>query len=119
MGHPMINALPIETAAAEDGPLTRNDWDAASVHLPNGGQAVFMAKFQQGLVDEEDGPNGIGIEQLLLTAIMRLEMWQEGDGRCRENAIAITKLQEALHWLDHRTGVREAQGVANTYAPHA
>jgi len=33
---------------------------------------------------------------------------------CRENALAITKLEEALHWLDHRTKDRERRGVEGT-----
>ena len=27
---------------------------------------------------------------------------QAGEGRCREFAIVITKLEEAVHWLEHR-----------------
>lgn len=30
---------------------------------------------------------------------------------CRENAIAITKCEEALQWLNHRTANRVARGV--------
>lgn len=30
---------------------------------------------------------------------------------CRENSIAVTKLEEALLWLNHRTAKRKARGV--------
>jgi len=30
---------------------------------------------------------------------------------CRENALTITKIEEALHWQDHRTKDREKRGV--------
>lgn len=30
---------------------------------------------------------------------------------CRENSLALTKLDEAIHWLDARTKDREARGV--------
>jgi hypothetical protein len=30
---------------------------------------------------------------------------------CRENSIAITRLEEALMWLDKRTANRDARGV--------
>jgi hypothetical protein len=31
--------------------------------------------------------------------------------RCRENSLAITKLEEALMWLEKRTADREARKV--------
>lgn len=33
---------------------------------------------------------------------------------CRENSLAITKLEEAAHWLDARTRNRQARGVEGT-----
>lgn len=33
---------------------------------------------------------------------------------CRENSIAITKIEEALMWLDARARDRQARGVAGT-----
>ncbi len=35
--------------------------------------------------------------------------------KCRENAIAITKLEEALQWLQWRTAAREARGIEGTH----
>lgn len=37
---------------------------------------------------------------------------------CRENSLAITKLEEARHWLDARTRNRMQQGVEGTAAAH-
>jgi hypothetical protein len=37
---------------------------------------------------------------------------------CRENSLAITKLEEALHWLESRTKTRVAQRVEGTAAAH-
>ena len=34
---------------------------------------------------------------------------------CRENSLAITKLEEALHWLNARTAERKARGVEGTH----
>ena len=34
-----------------------------------------------------------------------------GDFACRENALALTKVEEALHWLNHRTADRQRRGV--------
>ena len=36
----------------------------------------------------------------------------------RESALVITKLEEALHWMEERQREREAQGVAGTYQKH-
>jgi len=69
--------------------------------------------FQNGPV-KEFGMNGCHQEDLLAIVIDRLESFQSGEYSCRENAIAITKLQEALHWLRHRTNDREDRGVEGT-----
>ena len=65
-------------------------------------EAVGKIKFQKGPV-QETGPNGLTNESLLAVVIDRLQGFQAGDFSCRENALALTKLQEAMHWLQHRT----------------
>ena len=47
----------------------------------------------------------------------RLRGFQESEFKCRENALAITKLEEAMHWLHHRTRARVARGVEGTNTP--
>ena len=66
--------------------------------------------FQNGPI-KEFGINGCHQEDLLRIVIHRLEGFQSGEFSCRENALALTKVQEALHWLEHRTADREARGV--------
>jgi hypothetical protein len=73
-------------------------------------------------------PNGAFVEDVIGVVLDRLRFYQgedkyaegEGEGagrfRCRENAIAITKLEEALHWLQHRTAARETREVEGTHA---
>ena len=119
MGHPAINALQVETDSSAQEPPSANAWDDAVVNLPNGGPLALLVEFQRGPVDSETGPNGCGIEQVIQVAILRLEMHNAGPMRCRENSLAITHLQEALRWLDHRTAAREVQGVEGTMEPHA
>ena len=63
-------------------------------------------------------PNGAFVEGVIQAAIGRLEWYQttsDGRFRCRENALAITHLEEALHWLESRTAKREARGVEGTH----
>lgn len=57
-------------------------------------------------------PNGAFVEGVIAAAVGRLEHYQASKFRCRENALAITKLQEALMWLQWRTRDRESQGIA-------
>lgn len=67
--------------------------------------------------DERKIPNGAFVEGVIEAAIDRLEFYQGNGFSCRENALAITKLQEALHWLYHRTADRQERGVEGTYEP--
>lgn len=56
-------------------------------------------------------PNGAFVEGVIKAALGRLYFYQGTKFKCRENALAITKLEEALHWLNHRTQSRESRGV--------
>jgi hypothetical protein len=65
-------------------------------------------------------PNGAFVEDVIRAAIGRLQFYQSASGRrfaCRENAIAITKLEEALMWLEKRTRDREQREVEGTHTP--
>ncbi|AQN32530.1 hypothetical protein BCP12_118 [Bacillus phage BCP12] len=47
--------------------------------------------------------------------LTRLQFFQNTKFACRENAMAITKLEEALMWLNKRTTDRRNRGVEGTY----
>lgn len=72
-------------------------------------------RFQNGPLNEV-GANGITNEALLAVVIDRLQCFQKGPFACRENALALTKLEESMHWLHHRTRERVARGVEGTHA---
>ncbi len=69
--------------------------------------------FQNGPIGE-NGVNGCHQEDLIAIVIHRLQCFQSGDFRCRENALALTKLEEAMHWLNSRTQDRQNRGVEGT-----
>jgi hypothetical protein len=69
--------------------------------------------FQNGPI-KEFGINGCHNEDLLAIVIDRLESFQKGSFACRENALALTKIQEAMHWLNHRTNDRIVRNVEGT-----
>lgn len=55
-------------------------------------------------------------EALLAIVEDRLQGFQSGQYACRENALALTKLQEAMMWLQKRTRDRMARGVEGSNA---
>lgn len=93
--------------------ITLPDWTRA----PDGSDAkgVWDIQFQNGPIAEA-GVNGLTHEALLAIVIDRLQSFQKGPYGCRENALALTKLEEAQHWLHHRTQARMARGVEGTHA---
>ena len=84
--------------------------------VPTVGNALGLTiEFQKGPLQETGGiPNGLSNEALLAIVEDRLVGFQSGKYACRENAIALTKLQEAMMWLQKRTRDRVARGVEGT-----
>jgi hypothetical protein len=88
---------------------------------PTGGQTTAVGlriDWQNGPFGkgaDQKGPNGCLVETLILAAIERLEFYQASRFACRENDLAITKLQEAIHWLHHRSEERESRHVEGTH----
>ena len=83
---------------------------------PTVGNAIgVFVEFQNGPLQETGGvPNGLSNEALLAIVEDRLLGFQSGQYACRENAVALTKLQECLMWLQKRTRDRVARGVEGT-----
>lgn len=73
-----------------------------------------MLYFQNGPIPES-GVNGVTQEVLLAIVVDRLRSFQAGPYACRENALALTKIEEAQHWLQQRTLARMRRGVEGTH----
>ena len=73
-------------------------------------------EFQNGPV-LENGINGCQIEDVIDVLLERLMGFQETEYVCRENSLAITKLQEAKFWLYERTRNRIERGVEGKNIP--
>ena len=78
------------------------------------GRTKKVVLFQNGPIAEV-GVNGLTHEALIAIVIDRLRSFQAGPYACRENALALTKLEEAQHWLHHRTRARMIRGVEGTH----
>ncbi len=76
-------------------------------------KALGIINFQNGPILEA-GVNGVMNEDLIAIVIDRMQGFQSGQYACRENAIALTKLEESLMWLRKRTQDREDRGVEGT-----
>lgn len=71
--------------------------------------------FQNGPIPEM-GTNGITQEVLLAIVADRLRSFQAGPYKCKENACALTHIEEAMHWLQQRTIARMRRGVEGTHS---
>jgi hypothetical protein len=80
---------------------------------PDSGGTKTLIKFQNGPI-KETGVNGISGEALIAIVIDRLRSFQAGPYACRDNAVALTRLEESLMWLQKRTRDRLARGVEGT-----
>ena len=83
-----------------------------SIDTGNTIEKVYI-EFQNGPI-QEVGVNGTTIEALLAIVEDRLLGFQSGQFACRENALALTKIQESLMWLGKRTRDRLDRGVEGT-----
>jgi hypothetical protein len=115
---------------------TRNYTNVLAMDLPNPNNGNACHKYEvhcvqkpgedkrppAAVVDFQDGPikeagiNGCHNEDLMAIVIDRLQAFQTSRYACRENALALTKMEEALMWLRHRTEGRGARGVEGTHA---
>jgi hypothetical protein len=86
-----------------------------SIEPTVGNASGVRIDFQNGPLQETGGlPNGLSNEALLAVVEDRLLGFQSGQFACRENAVALTKLQESMMWLQKRTRDRMARGVEGT-----
>lgn len=75
-----------------------------------------VIQFQNGPIGE-NGHNGVQNEDILGLLLVRT---RELNKRfpCRENSLAITKMEEALMWFNERTSLRRKQGVEGQNLAH-
>ena len=85
-----------------------------SLHDPTGATPPdFPAQimFQHGARDEVGSNPGVTDAAVLAVLLDRYRGFQSGPFACRENAIVITKLEEALMWMQKRVKDRFTRGV--------
>lgn len=100
--------------AAADEPGSGGANHVYDITPTRGNAKGVRIEFQNGPLNDENPPNGLTNEALLAICIDRLRGFQSGKFACRENAIALTHLEDAVHWLQHRTNERLKRGVEGT-----
>ena len=95
----------------------RNDADEnpAGGSVSGAGLSITWQDGPLGRGDDRMAPNGAFVETVISAAKQRIEYYNEGQFACRENSIAITRLDEALLWLNKRTVDREEREVEGTH----
>ncbi|MFA6135009.1 MAG: hypothetical protein WC869_13420 [Phycisphaerae bacterium] len=88
----------------------------------NAGDGLYLdpfpsLRFQSGPIPEH-GVNGLTNEILIDVLVERIGRLNKMFP-CRENALAITKLEEAGHWLNARTARREKAGLEGKHEEQA
>lgn len=92
---------------------------------PTGGQSSargITVNWQDGPLgtgENRKEPNGAFVEELIQIAVDRINFYNDSKFRCRENSLAVTKLEEALHWLNARTQRRTEKNIEGTHEENA
>lgn len=92
--------------------------DIGWIRYKDGLRPELKVQFQHGPTgDAGNTLNGIMNEEFISLLCIRLRALNERFP-CRENSLAITKLEEALFWLEHRQKLRVEQGVYGQKVAH-
>lgn len=79
------------------------------------GETLAKIQFQNGPRKEVNSIPGVLEADLLEIVRHRIQCFQQGPYATRENACALTHIEEALMWLNKRKEDRKARGVLGTY----
>ena len=77
-------------------------------------RVVCNIQFQKGPRNDEGSTPGVLESDLLEIVRSRLQFFQKGEYATRENACALTHIEEALMWLNKRVEDRAERGVLGT-----
>jgi len=109
-GHPTKIAV---VERHKDYSSERTDSRPSEAYRVYGADNVLSLEFHEGC-NPHDSLNGWLVEDLLAILVDRMEQHQAGPFASRENALAITSLQQAELWLHRRRALRVAAGTSGT-----
>lgn len=76
---------------------------------------VGIIQFQKGARKDPSARHGVLDAELLEIVRDRLKAFQQGEFATRENACALTHIEEVLMWMNKRTEDRAERSVLGTY----
>jgi hypothetical protein len=92
-----------------------HNYDVCTVATPEEESSrVAVIAFQCGARKEPGSTRGVLDVDLLEIVRDRLTCFQQGDFATRENAVALTHIEEALMWMNKRVEDRAERGVLGT-----
>ena len=77
-------------------------------------EVLLEIQYQCGARKDENSVSGILDQDLLEIVRSRLQFFQKGEYATRENACALTHIEEALMWMAKRANDRAERGVLGT-----
>ena len=80
-----------------------------------GNAVIALVRFQKGSRNDPKAQAGVLDADLLEIVRDRLTAFNRGEFATRENACAITHIEEALMWMAKRADDRAERGVLGTY----
>ena len=106
----------LNTVYAIDEPSIGNANHVYNVVITDGqgNETPYSIAFQRGPRKEADSVHGLLDTDLLEIVRDRLKGFQAGEFACRENALALTHLEECLLWMNFRVESRNERGVLGT-----
>lgn len=113
--NPVNDKLVVEVIDEPGAGGAHHVYQVRGYHEKAADETAVVIRFQNGPIAEA-GVNGLTQEVLLAIVCDRLRSFQAGPYACRENALALTKIEEAQHWLQQRTIARMRRGVEGTHA---
>lgn len=84
------------------------------VKKDNPEKVLLEIQYQCGARKDENSVSGILDQDLLEIVRNRLQYFQKGEYATRENACALTHIEEALMWMAKRSNDRAERGVLGT-----
>lgn len=99
---------------AEKGGNASHNYTVYRTDNPEADYTVGTLRFQQGPRDDPRSIDGLTDGAVMAVLLDRYRGFQSGPFACRENAIIITHMEEALMWMQKRARDRAARGVLGT-----
>lgn len=121
-GHGFMERIRVEagepaTEPAGNTSSHRYEFFHEGLDYTSGGQGdyhVGFLQFQVGPLDKESSTEGLTSAAVIAALIDHHQGFQTGPLASRENALVVTKLQEALFWVRERADERKRRGVLGT-----